>query len=137
MSEFPNIEKLREAVSSEGRVVDQLCDSFSNHTWVRLNLVNPIRRAFGPARFLLSLLDEGGRLVVEAPCGHGEHAVEPMRPGRDGSGSAARGVVGCLGGHDDVVRMRLLESGRGGPHEPALLLEIGDRSGAGVEHRLP
>lgn len=72
MSEFPNIEKLREAVSSEGRVVDHLCDSFSNHTWVRLNLVNPIRRAFGAARFLLSLLDEGGRLVVEAPCEHGE-----------------------------------------------------------------
>lgn len=72
MSEFPNIEKLREAVSSEGRVVDHLCDSFSNHTWVRLNLVSPIRRAFGAARFLLSLLDEGGRLVVEQPCEHGD-----------------------------------------------------------------
>src|SRR5690606_22575718 len=68
MSEFPNIEKLREAVSSEGRVVDQICDSFSNHTWVRLNLVNPIRRAFGAARFLLSVLDEGGRLEVVVPC---------------------------------------------------------------------
>lgn len=75
MSEFPSIEKLREAVSSEGRVVDQLCDSFSNHTWVRLNLVNPIRLAFSAARFLLSVVESGGRLVVEAPCEHG--ALEP------------------------------------------------------------
>ena len=97
MSEFPNIEKLREAVSSEGRVVDHLCDSFSNHTWVRLNLVNPIRRAFGAARFLLSLLDEGGRLVVEAPCEHGIHDVHPFPGKRIGD------LPYCPGGSRRVV----------------------------------
>ena len=49
--------------------------------------------------------------------------------------SAAR-VVGGLDGHLDVVRVALLERGRGDPDELALLLQLGDGAGADVEHRL-
>src|SRR4051794_13275900 len=46
-------------------------------------------------------------------------------------------VVRRLDGHLDVVRVRLLEPGRGDTHELAELLELGDRASADVEHRLP
>ena len=35
------------------------------------------------------------------------------------------------------MRVRLAEAGRGDAHEPALLLQLRDRAGARVEHRLP
>lgn len=45
------------------------------------------------ARFLLSLLDEGGRLVVETPCEHGV-----FNPHYDGGSG-----LGCPGGSRRVV----------------------------------
>src|ERR1700738_1355121 len=46
-------------------------------------------------------------------------------------------VVRRLDGHLDVVRVRLLESGRGDAYELAALLEFGNGAGTHVEHRLP
>src|SRR4051794_2167123 len=43
-------------------------------------------------------------------------------------------VVGRLGGHLDVVRVALLEAGRGDPYEAALLLQLGDGRRADVAH---
>ncbi|MPM36134.1 hypothetical protein SDC9_82729 [bioreactor metagenome] len=45
-------------------------------------------------------------------------------------------VVGGLDGHLDVVRVRLAQTGAGDPDEPALAVQLGDRTGTRVEHRL-
>ena len=45
-------------------------------------------------------------------------------------------VVRGLDGHLDVVRVALLEAGGGDAHELPALLELRDRVGADVEHRL-
>ena len=50
--------------------------------------------------------------------------------------ASARRVVRCFDGHLDVVRVGLLEPGRGDPHEPARCLQLRDGAGADVEHRL-
>ncbi len=44
--------------------------------------------------------------------------------------------VGGFGGHLDVVRVTLLERRRRDAYEAALLLQLGDRTSADVEHRL-
>ena len=49
------------------------------------------------ARFLLSLLDEGGRLVVEQPCEHGNHDAHPFPDKRIGD------FPYCPGGSRKVV----------------------------------
>src|SRR5689334_13171241 len=49
----------------------------------------------------------------------------------------ASGVVGCLGGHLDVVRVALLEPGRRDPYEAALLLELRHIRRADIPHRRP
>src|ERR1044071_8869744 len=54
----------------------------------------------------------------------------------DDRATSARAVVGGLDGHLDVVRVTLLEPRRRDAHKPPLLLQLGDRAGADVEHRL-
>src|SRR6476619_1972621 len=55
---------------------------------------------------------------------------------RSVTGGSTAGVIRCLDRHLHVVRVRLLEAGRGDPDELALVLELGDGAGADVEHRL-
>src|SRR5689334_43793 len=57
-------------------------------------------------------------------------------PGPRTGSALARGVVGRLDGHLDVVRVALLEPGRRDPDEPTALLQVGDRTRPDVEHRL-
>src|SRR5690606_24397458 len=67
----------------------------------------------------------------------GQKWVETLPGGGRGlEASAAEGVVRGLADHLHVVRVRLLEARGGDPHEPAALLQLGDRAGAHVEHRL-
>src|SRR4051812_44801257 len=47
---------------------------------------------------------------------------------------SARVVVGGLDGHLDVVRVALLEPGRGDPDEPGALVHLGDRRRPDVAH---
>src|SRR5690606_31489372 len=59
----------------------------------------------------------------------------PTRRGAAGAATSAR-VVGRLHDHLDVVGVGFLEARRGDAHELAALLELVDRAGADVEHRL-
>jgi len=65
MPDMPNLEQLRQTVKVGCTCVP--CDA---------------------ARFLLSVLDEGGRLVVEAPCEHG--VFNPHYDGGSGLGCGGR-----------------------------------------------
>ena len=65
----PNIEQLREARSQVGGRAGNSC-LCGAHFLVRQEVVEA-------ADFLLSVLDEGGRLVAEAPCEHGDWAKWP------------------------------------------------------------
>lgn len=70
MVEPPNLEQLRESVRRMGPNWVDTDPNFKASWWSIPD------RDFQPfadaARFLLSLADSGGRLVVEAPCEHGD-----------------------------------------------------------------
>ena len=66
----------------------------------------------------------------------GHAARLPAMAGEPGHRRSAAAVVGRLDGHLDVVRVALLEPGRGDPHELPALLQLGDGARADVEHRL-
>lgn len=70
MVEPPNIEQLRESVRRMGPNWVDTDPNFKASWW---SIPDRDFQSFADAaRFLLSLLDEGGRLVVEQPCEHGE-----------------------------------------------------------------
>jgi hypothetical protein len=90
MAEPPNIEQLREARSQVGGRAGNSC-LCGAHFLVRQEVVEA-------ADFLLSVLDEGGRLVVEQPCEHGSavrHRISKALP--------PSGPVMCPGGSRRVV----------------------------------
>jgi hypothetical protein len=69
MAEPPNLEQLREAVRRMGPSWVETDPNFEVSWWSIPD------RDFQPfadaARFLLSVVESGGRLAVETPCGHG------------------------------------------------------------------